>query len=134
MSTTHPSRTATTGSARHIAGLVVTGLVTLFLAFDAVTHLLDVQAVQDWNAEHGAPDWFGPVCGTALAISLVVHLIPRTAVLGATLLTGYLGGAIAVNLFLEQPVFNSVFAFAVAVLAWGGLWLRDDRVRALYTA
>lgn len=134
---TRSTRTATAGrtrrTARETTGLVITGAVTLFLIVDSVSHLLNVQTAQDWNAKYGAPEWFSYPLGIALAISLVVHLVPRTAVLGATLITGYLGGAIAVNLFLEMPVFNSVFAFVVAVLAWGGLWLRDDRVKVLYT-
>lgn len=117
----------------HRAGLVITGLVTAFLTVDSVSHLLNVQTAQDWNERYGAPEWFSYPLGIALAISLVVHLVPRTALLGATLITGYLGGAIAVNLFLVMPVFNSVFAFLVAVLVWVGLWLRDDRVKVLYT-
>lgn len=125
--------TRSTRSTKEITGLVISGLVTAFLVVDSVSHLLNVQTAQDWNAKYGAPEWFSYPLGIALAISLIVHLVPRTAVLGATLLTGYLGGAIAVNLFLAMPVFNSVMAFGVAVLAWGGLWLRDDRVKVLYT-
>lgn len=125
--------TAARRTGKEKAGIVITTLVSLFLAVDAISHLLNVQTAQDWNAEYGAPEWFSYPLGIALAISLVVHLVPRTAVLGAVLITGYLGGAIAVNLFLEMPAFNSVFAFLVAVFAWGGLWLRDDRVKVLYT-
>lgn len=121
-------------STRRTVSYVITGLVGAFLAVDAITHLLNVQSAQDWNEKYGAPEWFSLPLGIALAVSLVVHLVPRTAVLGAVLLTGYLGGAIAVNLFInDQAVFGSVFAFTVAVLVWGGLWLRDDRVKALYT-
>lgn len=135
---THAAAISTTArtqrSTRRIVGIVITTLVSAFLAFDAIGHLLNVQSAQDWNEKYGAPEWFSYPPGIALAISLVVHLIPRTAVLGAVLITGYLGGAMAVNIYLnDQPVFGSVFAFTVAVLAWGGLWLRDDRVKALYS-
>ncbi|WP_082748822.1 DoxX family protein [Nocardioides jensenii] len=135
-STSTGTRTGTKGtrSTRRTVGLVITGLVGAFLAVDSISHLLNVQTAQDWNEKYGAPEWFSLPLGISLGIALIVHLIPRTAVLGAVLITGYLGGAISVNLFLDdQPVFGSVFAFTMAVLVWGGLWLRDDRVRALYT-
>jgi DoxX-like family len=127
---TEPTGRRTTG---HVAGLIVTGLVVLFLAFDSISHLLVVDAVKEWNDEHAGPENFPVICGAVLAVVLVVHLVPRTAVLGAVLLTGYLGGAICINLWLEQPFGHSVMAFAVATLAWVGLWLRDPRVRLLYS-
>lgn len=132
--TTHADHTTDTSrrTGAHRTGLVITVLASAFLAVDAVSHLLNVQTAQDWNQEYGAPEWFSYPLGIALAVSLIIHLVPRTALLGATLITGYLGGAIAVNLFLAMPAFNSVFAFLLAVLVWGGLWLRDDRVKVLY--
>lgn len=131
-STTTAIRT-TARSTRRTISFVITGLVGAFLAVDSISHLLNVQTAQDWNEKYGAPDWFSYPLGIALAVSLIVHLVPRTAVLGAVLITGYLGGAIAVNLFIDdQAVFGSAFAVVVAVLVWGGLWLRDDRVKVLY--
>lgn len=125
---------ATARSTRRTISFVITGLVGAFLAVDAITHLFNVQTAQDWNEKYGAPEWFSYPLGIALSVALVVHLVPRTAVLGAVLITGYLGGAIAVNLFIDdQAVFGSAFAFIVAVLVWAGLWLRDDRVKVLYT-
>lgn len=114
-------------------GVVLTTLVTLFLSLDAVSHLLNVQAVKDANAEIGAPEWFPYVCGAVMAACLVAYLVPRTAILGAVLITAYLGGATAVNLMTEQPAFNVFFAIAVAVVVWAGLWPRDERVKVLYT-
>ncbi len=131
--TTHDSTDATRRTTGRTVGLVITALVVAFLAFDSITHVLVVDAVDDWNTKYGGPENFPRICGVVLAVVVLVHLIPRTAVLGAVLLTGYLGGAICLNLWLEQPAGNSVFAFAVGVLAWLGLWLRDDRVRVLYT-
>ncbi|QIX28305.1 DoxX family protein [Nocardioides sp. JQ2195] len=128
------STTSSTRDTSRTFGLVLTGLVSLFLAVDAISHLLNVQTAQDWNQKYGAPGWFAYPLGIALTISLITYLVPRTAVLGAVLLTGYLGGAMAVNIFInDQAVFGAAFAFIVAVLAWGGLWLRDDRVKVLYT-
>ncbi|WP_082563676.1 DoxX family protein [Nocardioides sp. Root140] len=131
---TTTTATATTRSTKRTVSYVISGLVGLFLAVDSISHLLNVQTAQDWNEKYGAPEWFSYPLGISLGIALIVHLVPRTAVLGAVLITGYLGGAIAVNIYLDdQAVFGSVFAFAMAVLVWGGLWLRDDRVKALYT-
>ncbi|WP_235734516.1 DoxX family protein [Nocardioides alcanivorans] len=127
---TEPTSRRTTG---HVAGLVITGLVVAFLAFDAISHLLVVDAVKEWNDEHAGPENFPVICGAVLTVVLLIHLVPRTAVLGAVLLTGYLGGAICLNLWLEQPFGHSVMAFAVAALAWVGLWLRDPRVRLLHS-
>lgn len=75
---------------------------------------------------------FVPIIGAILLACVIVYLIPRTSILGAVLLTGYLGGAIASNLRVEAPLFTYVLApLYFAVLVWGGLYLRDDRVRAL---
>ena len=115
------------------AGLVVTALVTLFLGFDTVIHLLNVSAVQEATSKLGQPAYFAFLIGCVEAVCLVLYLVPRTAILGAVLLTGYLGGATAVNLSYQQPVFNVFFAVGTGVVVWAGLWLRDDRVKVLYT-
>jgi hypothetical protein len=114
-----------------VAGRVVTGLTSAFLAFDAVTHLVREEHAVAFNDEIGAPDWFPVLCGAVMAVLLVAYLIPRTAVLGAVLLTGYLGGAAAVNLATGQPAFNVGFALAVGALVWAGLLPRDERARRL---
>ena len=117
---------------RQVAGVVLSALVSAFLAFDSVTHLLLVDPVREANEKFGAPEWFPQVCGVLLAVCLVTHLVPRTAVLGAVLLTGYLGGAVCANLMTEQPAVNTGFAVLPGVLVCAGLWLRDERVRLLY--
>jgi hypothetical protein len=113
------------------AGRVITGLTTLFLAFDSLTHLVRERHTVAFNDEIGAPDWFPVVCGAVLAVLLVAYLLPRTAVLGAVLLTGYLGGACAINLATAQPLANTGFAIVTGVLVWAGLWPRDERARRL---
>lgn len=120
-------------SKSQVAGLVISGFMLLFLGFDMVLHLLNPASVAEATAEIGAPDWLPYVCGVAMAACLAVHLYPRTAVLGGVGISAYLGGAVAVNLSYEQPVFNSIFAIAVGVLFWVGFGLRDDRVKVLFT-
>jgi DoxX-like protein len=85
----------------------------------------------DFNNKIGAPDWFPVVCGAVLAVCLVAFHVPRTRVLGAILLTSYLGGATAVNLVVGQPAFNTAFAIITGMLVWAGLWPRDERARRL---
>lgn len=120
-----PSRAAV------VTGRVITGAVTVFLAVDALTHLVRESHAVAFNDEIGAPEWFPVVCGAVMAVLLVAYHVPRTRVLGAALLTGYLGGATAVNLVSGQPAFNVGFAIATGVLVWAGLWPRDERVRRL---
>ena len=80
----------------------------------------------------GYPVPLAPVIGTILLICVVLYAIPRTAPLGAILLTGYLGGAVASQLRIGMPLFTYTLAPTyLAALAWGGLYLRDSRVRAL---
>jgi hypothetical protein len=69
--------------------------------------------------------------GIVLTASTVLYVIPRTAILGAILLTGYLGGAVATQVRMNQGIFPVIFAFVMGVLVWGGLWLRDSQLRTL---
>jgi len=117
-----PSRTRSAGQ---IAGLVVTGLLAVFLTFDTVIHLLNVDAVREASARLGQPSYLPPVIGAVEAVCLALYFVPRTAVVGAILLTGYFGGATAVNLSTSQPFGNTVFALATGAVVWLALWLRD---------
>ena len=77
---------------------------------------------------------FYRLLGTILAVSVALYAWPRTAFLGAILLTGYLGGAIATNLRVFMPLFTfTLVGFYLGLLVWGGLWLRDARLRALFS-
>ncbi|TQL70200.1 DoxX-like protein [Nocardioides albertanoniae] len=116
------------------AGWVITALVTLFLAFDVVTHVLRVEAAMDFNDMIGAPGWFPVVCGAVLGLCLVAYHVPSTRAMATILITAYLGGAVTVNLVFAQPAFNTVFAIVTAALVWAGAWPRDERLRALVTA
>jgi hypothetical protein len=113
-------------------GRVTTGLVALFLAFDSAIKLMQLDVVREAMVPLGYPDYLGLVIGTIEAICLVLYVVPQTAVLGAILITGVLGGAIASHLRVGDPLFSHVlFGVYVGILAWGGLYLRDDRLRVL---
>jgi len=112
-------------------GRIATGLVVSFLAFDAAIKLLGVPAAAEATAKLGFPPGTVFALGVIQLACLIAYLIPRTAILGAVLWTGYLGGAIATHLRTGGPVFSLVFPVLVAALLWGGLWLRDRRTRAV---
>jgi hypothetical protein len=114
------------------AGWIVSGLVTLFMLFDASLKLLRVQAAMEGTTRVGYPDTVVLPLGVVLLVCTVLYAIPRTAFLGAILLTGYLGGAVATNVRVSNPLFGYVlFPVYVGILVWGGLFLRDQRVREL---
>ncbi len=115
-------------------GYEMVGLVIAFMLFDAGAKLVPLDVVIRSTAELG----YAPSAGLARglgALALIctaLYAFPRTAVLGATLLTGYMGGAVASHLRLGDPLFSHIlFGVYLGVLAWGGLFLRDTRVRAL---
>jgi hypothetical protein len=111
-------------------GRVLSGLAVLFLLFDSIGKLLEVQPVIDGTRQLGYPRDIVFTLGVILLSCVVVYLVPRTAVLGAILLTGYLGGAVASQARVENPLFSHIlFPTYVAILIWGGLVLRDARLR-----
>src|SRR5262245_32946635 len=113
------------------AGRVLSWLAVLFLLFDSVGKLLQVQPVIDGTIELGYPvsTVFG--LGVTLLLCVIAYVIPRTSLLGAVLLPGYLGGAIATHVRVQKPRFTHVlFPVYVAMFIWGGLLLRDVRLRA----
>ncbi|MDQ6870483.1 MAG: DoxX family protein [Gemmatimonadota bacterium] len=115
------------------AGRIMSGIVVLFLIFDGVTKLMTIAPVVEGMRKLGYPVPLAPVIGAIVLICVVFYLIPRTAPLGAILLTGFLGGAVASQLRLQMPLFGyTLFPIYLGVLAWGGLYLRDRRVRALF--
>jgi hypothetical protein len=114
-----------------VTGRILSGLAAAFLVFDSVGKLLRVQPVVEGTASLGYPVSVIFPLGVTLLTCVFVYLMPRTAVLGALLLTGYLGGAVATHVRVGSPVFSHVlFPTYVAALVWGGLMLRDRRLRA----
>jgi hypothetical protein len=127
--------TAPSGRTAHRVGRAVTALVTLFLLFDSVTKLLRVPAVVEATTGMGFPPSTVPVIGGTLLACVALYLAPRTAVLGAVLLTGYLGGAVCAQLRIEAPVFSTLlFPVYTGVLVWLGLYLRSGALPALVRA
>jgi DoxX-like family len=113
-------------------GWTMTALVGAFIAFDASIKLLVIRPVVDSFQQMGFPVSLARGLGVLELVILVLYLMPRTAVLGAILLTGLLGGAVASHLRLLDPLFSHVlFGVYVGVLAWGGLYLRDEQLRRL---
>lgn len=115
-------------------GRILSGVVVLFLLVDAGYKLirpLPAPAVQAFG-QLGYPIGFAAGIGILLLVCVGLYLLPRTSVLGAILLTGYLGGAVASHVRVGDPWFSHVlFPVYVGLLVWGGLYLRDERLRAL---
>lgn len=122
---------AAAGSQRALwTGRILSGLAVAFLIFDSVGKLLRVQPVVEGTVVLGYPVSVIVPLGVTLLTCVLVYLVPRTAVLGAVLLTGYLGGAVATHVRVGNPLFSHVlFPTYVAALLWGGLLLRDRRLR-----
>jgi hypothetical protein len=113
-------------------GRIMTALVVLFLLMDGVMKLFNPAPVVEGMTKLGYPLSLTSVIGIILLICVVLFAIPRTSILGAILLTGYLGGAVASQLRVGLPLFSNVlFPVYMGVLIWGGLSLRDERLRAL---
>ncbi len=112
-------------------GRIISGLVVLFLLFDGITKLMKVAPVLEASAQLGYPVSTIVGIGITALVCTVVYAIPQTSVLGAILLTGYLGGAVASNVRIGNPMFNTLFPIVFAALMWLGILLREDRLRTL---
>jgi len=110
------------------AGRIMSALPVLMLLFSGVMKLMKPAPVVEGFAHLGYPERLALGLGIVELTCAVVYVIPRTSVLGAILLTGYLGGATATHLRIGEPFFMPI---VLGVLVWGGLYLRDDRLRAL---
>lgn len=114
---------------RRWTGLVIGAWVVLFLAFDSAVKLLRLDVAVEGTTRLGYPADLVVVIGLVELVCLLAYVIPRTAPIGALLLTAYLGGATATQVRVEDPWF--LFPVAVGVLIWGALWLRDPRLAAI---
>jgi hypothetical protein len=113
------------------AGRIVTGFTTLFMLMDGIMKLVKPAPVVEASAALGYPVTTLPGIGLALIACTVIYAIPRASVFGAILITGYLGGAVASQVRASAGWFELVFPVLFAVLVWGGLWLRDHRMRSI---
>ena len=113
-------------------GRVLTGLPVLFLSLDGVFKVLRHPEVLKASATLGIPESITLTIGVILLSCVALYVVPRTAPLGAVLLTGYLGGAVFVHLRVGDPLFShTLFPVYVGAMVWAGLFLRDERVRNL---
>lgn len=123
--------TASAATSRLWAGRILSALPTLFLLVDGGMKLFKPPVVVQSTLELGYPESAIVGIGVVLLIATILYVIPRTAVLGTILLTGYLGGAVATHVRVSGPVFNIVFPVIFGCMLWGGLWLRDNNLRRL---
>jgi hypothetical protein len=115
------------------AGYVLSGLAIAFFLMDATMKLMVLDVVTSTTEQLGwAPEKAFPL-GILMLIITALYIVPQTSVLGAVLLTGYLGGAVATHVRIDSPLFSHVlFGIYLGVILWGGLWLREPRLRALF--
>ena len=114
-------------------GRVLSGLVILFLLFDGAIKLVPWSVVTETmnRIGSGSSETLARSLGIITIVCTVLYAIPPTSILGAILLTGYLGGAMASHLRIGSPLFSHIlFGFYLGLMVWGGLWLRDKRLRA----
>jgi hypothetical protein len=110
----------------------MTALPVLFLLFDSVIKLIRIDPVAQSFTQLGYPVHLAVAIGVIELVCLAAYVVPRSSVLGAILLTGYLGGAVATHVRVGSPLWSHVlFPIYVAALLWGGLYLREGRLRAL---
>jgi hypothetical protein len=114
-------------------GRIMSGFAILFLLFDAILKFVNPPEVAQTTVnELGYAEHHILVMGVLGLSVTLLYMIPRTSVFGAVLLTGYLGGAIATHVRVDNPLFSHIlFPVYVGILVWGGIWLRDERSRAL---
>ncbi len=118
---------------RFWAGWIISGLMALFMLFDAGGKFVKPAPVVEAFARTEWPIELSSTLGAILLVCTIVYLVPQSAVLGAILLTGYLGGAVATNLRLQNPLLtHTLFPVYIGILIWVGLWLREPRVGSVF--
>lgn len=114
-------------------GRALSALVVLFLAFDGAMKLIPLDIVLETSRQFGIPEDLARTLGVLTIAGTLLYAIPRTSLLGAVLLTGYLGGAVYVHLRAGSPLFSHLlFGVYVGALMWAGLYLRDPLLRTLF--
>jgi hypothetical protein len=115
-------------------GRVLSGLVIVFLLFDGAIKLVPWPIVTETMDKmgYGSSETLARSLGIITIVCTLLYSVPPTSILGAILLTGYLGGAMASHVRIDSPLFShTLFGFYLGVMAWGGLWLRDPDLRNL---
>jgi len=111
-------------------GRIMAGIVILFMLMDSIFKFVANEAVIEGTTSLGYQLHHLPIMGTLGLLSIILYILPRTEVLGAILLTGYFGGAIATHVRLDNPLFTHVlFTVYLGILAWGALFLKNEKLR-----
>src|SRR5690606_20173225 len=111
---------------------IMSGLVILFMLMDSIMKFVQPEEVIEGTLTLGFAEHHIPIIGALGLISIILYAIPRTSVLGAILLTGYWGGAIATHFRLDNPLFSHIlFPVYLGILAWGAIWLVIDKLQQL---
>lgn len=114
-------------------GRILSGLVVLFLLFDGAIKLIPLDIVIETSRQLGIPTDLAVTLGVLTLAGTLLYAYPKTSVLGAILLTGYLGGAIYVHVRAGSPLFShTLFGVYLGILLWAGLYLRDERLRLIF--
>ncbi|PYI55602.1 DoxX family protein [Paenibacillus flagellatus] len=112
---------------------IMSGLTILFMLFDSVGKFMKPDVVVEGTVSLGYAEHHIVLIGVLGLLSTILYAIPRTSLLGVVLMTGFFGGVVATHVRMDAPLFtHTLFPVYLAVLAWGGLWLRDERVRSLF--
>ena len=128
-----PSQTVKTASKGFIwTGRVLSTLVVLFMAFDAYGKFAKPPQVTEAFVRLGLPISLSASIGVLIVVSTLLYAVPRTAVLGAVLLTGFLGGAVAIQMRAGTPTFETLFPVLFGVMVWAGVYLRDCSLRRVF--
>jgi len=128
----HPPENVKSGSGLLWTARILTGLAVLFLLFDAYGKLTSPSYVTEASVKLGIPLSQNFSIGVLLLLSTLVYAVPRTAVLGAVLLTGYLGGAVAIQMRAGSSTFETVFPLIFGVIVWAGVYLRNCALRKVF--
>lgn len=114
-------------------GRILSGLIVVFLLFDGAIKLIPLDVVIETSRQLGIPTNLAFTLGVLTLTGTLLYAYPKTSVLGAILLTGYLGGAIYVHVQAGSPLFShTLFGVYLGILLWGGLYLRDERLRLIF--
>lgn len=112
---------------------IMGGIVILFMLMDSIFKFIQPEEVVQGTLELGYAEHHIVIIGVLGLISILLYAFPRTSILGAVLLTGYWGGAIATHLRLDNPLFSHIlFPVFLGILAWGALWLKNEQLRHLF--
>ncbi|KQX68168.1 MULTISPECIES: DoxX family protein [unclassified Paenibacillus] len=126
--------TRTISKGRLWTARVMSGIAILFMLLDSIMKLFKPAFVVDSTVSLGYQEHHIFLIGILGLLSTILYALPRTTILGAIMLTGYFGGVIATQVRLDAPLFSTIlFPCYLAVLVWGGLWLRNEQVRKLFS-